>query len=143
MYDVNDLGEPTLTGVVPDLNPGTIVISADNLISADPEQGLEQGSDQGILLRDEVLVSLHFDTGVSIEPIGVALPAGYGFGVIVYEVTNGVSAALTMSLMYGSASMPLSTAKASIAGYAGATCSFQTNITGGTKASYLIKLTKV
>jgi hypothetical protein len=142
VYDINDNGEATLTGNVPDITPGSIVISADNLISQDGDNALEAGSDSGILLKDETVFSVSFDIVKSIDPIPVALPVGYNFARVDYYESTGSAATLTMDSQYVVGSQTIGLTKVDISTFAGHAVEFQTNITGGNEATFSIRLFK-
>jgi hypothetical protein len=85
-------------------------------------------------------VPIHFDTVISTAAIGAFIPPEFNYAQIVTVQNNGSSATLNMKQIYTTTNMNLTTAKLSITAYANKAVEFSTTITGGTKATFLLKL---
>jgi hypothetical protein len=89
-----------------------------------------------------LFLPIHFDTEVSREPMGMVVPPNFIYAQVIYQGTNGTAATLTMSKIYSTGSVAMTTTKANISEFTGIGVIFQAAITGGTKASFLVEFTK-
>jgi hypothetical protein len=107
------------------------------LAAYDPTDGLVKPT-----VEDCCLLPIHFDADISEEPLGTTLPADYPFAQLVYSATDGTGSTLTLGKTYGAGTQAITTSKVGVASFAGEGATFTVTVTGGTKADFMVRLTK-
>jgi hypothetical protein len=89
---------------------------------------------------DSFYLSLGFDLDSTDEPFRFTLPPECLYASVESVQTDGTAATLTMGRAYSSGSVVLTSAKASVAGFAGEAVRFSVSIDGdGTQADFLLR----